>query len=231
MYEEIKSTPTEQTTDRDLTEILGTNDIDRIINSAKPFGELMMMYNCALREVKTKFEVLDEEFSVRYNRNPVEGIKTRIKKPISIVKKLNAHSLPINVRTIKENINDIAGVRIICSFPEDIYHLADVFLRQDDIKLIRKKDYIANPKPNGYRSLHLIVEVPIFLTNTTEYMRVEVQLRTIAMDFWASIEHKVRYKKEIKEGELVNKGLKECADRIAELDLYMQEIHHYIEQE
>lgn len=193
------------------------------------FRELMMLYTCALKEVTTKFEVLNEEFSVRYNRNPVENIKTRLKTPSSILDKLKRKKLPLNISAVKDNIFDVAGIRIICSFPEDIYTLADMLLRQDDIKLIKKKDYIKTPKENGYRSLHLIVQVPIFLTDRTEYMNVEVQFRTIAMDFWASIEHKVRYKKDIKNGEMISSGLKECADIIAKLDEYMENIHHYID--
>ena len=201
------------------------------LDKTNEFQNIMMLYNCALKEITTKFEVLNEEFSVRYNRNPVESIKSRIKSVSSILDKLKRKDLPISVDAVRNNIFDVAGVRIICSFPEDIYHLADMLTRQDDIKLIRKKDYIENPKENGYRSLHLIVQVPIFLTDRTEYMNVEVQLRTIAMDFWASIEHKVRYKKDIKNSEIVSSGLKECADIISNLDIYMQNIHHYIDDE
>ncbi len=193
------------------------------------FRELMMLYTCALKEVATKFEVLNEEFSVRYNRNPVENIKTRLKTPSSILDKLKRKGLPLNIAAVKDNIFDVAGIRIICSFPEDIYTLSEMLLRQDDIKLIKIKDYIKEPKPNGYRSLHLIVEIPIFLTDRTEYMKVEVQFRTIAMDFWASIEHKVRYKKDIKNSEIISGGLKECADIICKLDQYMENIHHYID--
>ena len=201
------------------------------IDNTNEFKNLMMLYTCALKEITTKFEVLNEEFSVRYNRNPVEAIKTRLKSPNSILGKLRRKNLPMNIESIRNNMFDVAGIRIICSFPEDIYHLAEMLLRQDDVTLIKKKDYIQNPKENGYRSLHLIVQVPIFLTDRTEYMNVEVQLRTIAMDFWASIEHKVRYKKNIKNSEIVSTGLKECADIISNLDLYMQNIHHYIDEE
>ena len=210
---------------------MNAEEREMFIDKTNDFKNLMMLYTCALKEITTKFEVLDEEFSVRYNRNPVEEIKSRLKSPSSILDKLRRKYLPISVDAIRENMFDVAGVRIICSFPEDIYNLADMLTRQDDIKLIRKKDYIANPKENGYRSLHLIVQVPIFLSDRTEYMNVEVQLRTIAMDFWASIEHKVRYKKNIKNSEIVSSGLKECADIISNLDNYMQNIHHYIDEE
>ena len=205
------------------------DDTEKLLEKTRPFMELMMQYKCALKEVTTKFEVLNEEFSVKYNRNPVESIKTRLKKPLSIVEKLKRKGLPMSVDSMRYNINDIAGVRIICSFPKDIYDLADMFLRQDDVRLIEKKDYIKNPKPNGYRSLHLIIEIPIFLTQRTEYMRVEVQLRTIAMDFWASLEHKVKYKKNIKDEKLIGAELKLCAEIISKLDIRMQAIHEHIE--
>ncbi len=210
---------------------MNTEEREMFIDNTNEFRNLMMLYTCALKEITTKFEVLDEEFSVRFNRNPVEEIKSRLKSPNSIFDKLKRKGLPITVQAVRDNLFDVAGVRIICSFPEDIYNLADMLTRQDDIKLIRTKDYIANPKENGYRSLHLIVQVPIFLSDRTEYMNVEVQLRTIAMDFWASIEHKVRYKKDIKNTEIVSSGLKECADIISNLDIYMQNIHHYIDEE
>ena len=210
---------------------MNAEEREMFIDSTNEFKKLMMLYTCALKEITTKFEVLDEEFSVRFNRNPVENIKSRLKSPSSILDKLKRKGLPITVQAVRDNLFDVAGVRIICSFPEDIYNLADMLTRQDDIKLIRTKDYIANPKENGYRSLHLIVQVPIFLSDRTEYMNVEVQLRTIAMDFWASIEHKVRYKKNIKNSEIVSTGLKECADIISDLDIYMQNIHHYIDEE
>ncbi len=214
-----------------FNQILVTEDVENIIKNTKPFAELMMKYNCAVKEINTKFEVLDREFGVRYNRNPVETIKTRIKSPLSIVNKLKKKELPLSTESIATSINDVAGIRIICSFIEDIYYLAEVFLRQDDIRLIRKKDYIAEPKSNGYRSLHLIVEVPIFLTDKKEFIKVEVQFRTIAMDFWASLEHKLKYKKNLIQEKIITKGLCDCATRISELDLYMQEIHHYIEEE
>lgn len=210
---------------------ISNQEIDKLMENATKFKTMMMLYNCALKEISTKFEVLNEEFSVRYNRNPVENIKTRLKTLPSIIEKLKRKDLPINYKSVSENILDVAGIRIICSFPEDIYTLANMLLRQDDIKLIKAKDYIKDPKENGYRSLHLIVQIPIFLTDRTEYMNVEVQLRTIAMDFWASIEHKVRYKKDIKNSEFVSNGLKECADIIAKLDEYMENIHHYIDEE
>lgn len=209
---------------------LSKQDIDELLETTRPFAELMMRYRCAIKEVQTKFEVLNEEFSIRYNRNPVEAIKTRLKSPRSIFDKMQRIEKSITVDNIRECLSDIAGIRIICSYPEDIYTLCDMFLKQDDIKLIRKKDYIKNPKPNGYRSLHLIVEVPIFLTDSKEYVRAEVQFRTIAMDFWASLEHQLKYKKDIPFADEAAQELKSCADQIASLDCRMQEIHRHIEE-
>ena len=163
--------------------LVNNNAIDKFEYNVMPFKRLMAYYKCAIMEVETKFKVLNQEFSLEYDRNPIETIKTRLKSPDSIVKKLAKKDVPLTVESIEKNLNDIAGVRVICSFPEDIYVLADCLLQQDDIKLIEVKDYIKNPKPNGYRSLHLIVEIPIFLKDEKKNMRVEVQLRTIAMDF------------------------------------------------
>ncbi|MCR4943869.1 MAG: GTP pyrophosphokinase family protein [Clostridium sp.] len=197
-----------------------------------PLNELMAYYRCAIMEVETKFKVLDEQFSLQYDRNPIEGIKSRLKSPEGIAKKLKKKNLDFSIESIQENIRDVAGVRVICSFPEDIYMLADCLLSQDDITLIEKKDYIKNPKKSGYRSLHFIIEVPIFLQNEKKNIKVEVQLRTIAMDFWASLEHKLRYKKNIDENEveLLEKELIECAEISSALDRRMEEIRNRIEK-
>ena len=174
-------------------------DEDAIRNS-QPFvheyGKLMAYYRCAMMEIETKLNVLNEEFSLQYDRNPINDIKTRLKNPMSIKDKLDRKHLSVTIDNIEKNLNDIAGVRVVCAFPDDVYMLADALLKQDDIKLIEKKDYIKNPKPNGYRSLHLIVSVPIFLAKTKRQMKVEIQLRTIAMDSWASLEHQLKYKKD-----------------------------------
>ncbi|WP_278599865.1 GTP pyrophosphokinase [Clostridium tertium] len=197
-----------------------------------PMNELMAYYRCAIMEVETKFNVLNEEFSLQYDRNPIENVKSRLKSTDSIIRKLKKKELPFSLEAMQENINDVAGIRVICSFPEDIYMLADCLLNQDDIKLITKKDYIKNPKKSGYRSLHLIIEVPIFLKNEKRYMKVEVQLRTIAMDFWASLEHKLRYKKNIslEEAEIISKELLECSEISATLDKRMEDIRNRIEK-
>lgn len=179
--------------------------------------------------VENRLQVLNEEFSLEYNRNPFESIKSRLKTPASIYEKLSRKGYPVTVESIKENLKDVAGVRVICSFPDDIYHLAELLVKQDNITLLGRKDYIKSPKTNGYRSLHLILNVPIFLSNEKKYMKVEVQFRTIAMDFWASLEHKLKYKKDIDNAEEIVGLLKTCADSIEVLDYQMQEIRDKID--
>ena len=210
--------------------LINSNALDRIEDNMMPLKRLMAYYRCAIMEVETKFNVLNEEFSLEYDRNPIETIKTRLKSTESIIKKLVRRNFPLTVDSIEANLNDIAGVRVVCSFLEDIYLLADCLLQQDDVKLIQVKDYIKNPKPNGYRSLHLIIEIPIFLKDERKDMRVEVQLRTIAMDFWASLDHKLSYKKDIPEEEakLLRQELLECAQISADLDVRMGEIKNRI---
>ena len=159
--------------------------------------KLMTYYSCALLEIETKFKVLNQQFSLEQEHNPIETIKTRLKSTESILEKLHRKNLPMDMAAVEENLYDVAGIRVICPFINDIYCLADCLLQQDDVTLIEKKDYIKNPKENGYRSLHLIVETPIFLQDEKRLMKVEVQLRTIAMDFWASLEHRMRYKKNL----------------------------------
>ena len=193
------------------------------------FNELMAYYRCAMMEVETKFDVLNEELSLEYDRNPIESIKTRLKSLENIMEKLDRKGYDINFDNMEKYINDVAGVRVVCSFPKDVYMLADCLLRQDDITLIEKKDYIKNPKESGYRSLHLIIEIPIFLHDQKKKMKVEIQLRTIAMDFWASLEHKIRYKKDINDIDTISHSLKECAELSAQLDVMMDNIRRKIE--
>lgn len=213
-----------------LKEMTNNEFISLMQKNMKPIQRLMSCYRCAIMEIETKFKVLDEQYSLEYDRNPIESIKSRLKTMEGIVDKLNRKNLPISIDSLEENIYDIAGVRVICSFIEDIYLLADCLLQQDDIRLIEKKDYIKNPKEGGYRSLHLIVEVPIFLENEKKAMKVEVQLRTIAMDFWASLEHKLRYKKDLPNQQLteLSKELRECADISADLDSRMEDLKNRI---
>lgn len=201
-----------------LQTLLSAESVAAIEAVSQRYINLMSYYRCAIMEIETKFNVLNEEFSLQFDRNPISSIKSRLKKPRSIQEKLKRKNLPLSVEAIEENLNDVAGVRVVCSFLEDVYLLADALLKQDDITLIEKKDYIANPKPNGYRSLHLIVSVPIFLANEKRMMRVEIQLRTIAMDFWASLEHQLRYKKDTEFTEAMMQELYQCAKISAELD-------------
>ncbi|MBO5008584.1 MAG: GTP pyrophosphokinase family protein [Clostridia bacterium] len=192
------------------------------------FQQVMMMYNCAIKEVRTKFEVLNDELSTMNNRNPIEMIKSRVKKPDSIVNKLMRRGYPLNIVSVLENLNDVAGVRVICSFVDDIYKIASMFSAQDDVTVLEVKDYIKHPKENGYRSYHMIVEVPVFFSNEKQNIKVEVQLRTIAMDFWASLEHTMKYKKNVENPDAIAMELKECADLITKADFKMQEINNRI---
>ncbi len=188
------------------------------------FNRLMSYYKCAMMEVETKFRVLDEEYSLQHDRNPINSIKSRLKKISSIKEKLERKNLSLSIDTIEENLYDVAGIRVICSFTEDVYTLADAILKQDDITLIEMKDYIKNPKENGYRSLHLIVAVPIFLENEKRIMKVEVQLRTIAMDCWASLEHQLNYKKDYDFTDEMRNELMECAFLSSQLDEKMDKL-------
>ena len=210
-------------------------DINTIIDGSQPFVKLMTYYGCALREVETKLQVLNDEFKLTHDRNPIESIKSRIKTPQSIVDKLERRGIEANVsnpeeyiRTIERELFDIAGIRVICAFPDDIYKLAEQLISQDDITLIRTKDYILSPKPNGYRSLHLIVEVPVFFSSGKRNMKVEVQLRTMAMDFWASLEHKIYYKFEGNAPEYISRDLRECAGIVGQLDAKMLSLNEAI---
>ena len=207
-------------------------DVEKILkakNQLDEFGILMMKYDCALSEVRTKLDVLNKELALRNKRNPFEAIKMRIKTPVSIYNKLSSKGVEMTVDNINKNLSDVAGIRVICSFVDDIYMLADCLAGQDDIKVLVRKDYISKPKKSGYRSLHLIIEIPIFLTDNKEYMKVEVQFRTIAMDFWATLEHKMKYKKDIENAEVISEDLKFSADLINQIDMRMQQIREKID--
>lgn len=193
-------------------------------DKSSSFVQLMNYYKCAIMEIETKFKVLNQECSNEFDRNPISNIQSRVKRLPSIMEKLERKGYPQTVESIEANLHDIAGVRVICAFPEDVYTIAETFLKQDDITLIEKKDYIANPKKNGYRSLHLIVSIPIFLSQEKREMKVEVQLRTIAMDFWASLEHQLRYKKDVCFTKEMEQELFECAEISAALDLRMDRL-------
>ena len=200
------------------------------VDQARQFQQAMMRYTCAIREVKTKLEVLNDELSVKNQRNPIEMIKSRVKKPKSIVEKLQRRGFEISLESMEKNLDDVAGIRIICSFLDDIYEVADMLIRQDDVKVIAVKDYIQNPKPNGYRSYHMIIEIPVFFSDSKKPIRVEVQIRTIAMDFWASLDHQLKYKKSfIDDNGEISEELKQCAEVIAGTDVKMLEIRKKIE--
>lgn len=206
---------------------------DDVIEWTKPimqkFAKLMAYYRCAIMEIETKFNVLNEEFSLRLDRNPINSIKSRLKSLQSMRGKLEKKGVPLSVSAIEEELHDVAGVRVICSFPDDVYMLAEALLKQDDIQLVEAKDYINNPKPNGYRSLHLIVTVPIFLAREKRLMKVEIQLRTIAMDSWASLEHQLRYKKDYTFDDRMANELLRCAELSAELDARMDALRELVQ--
>ena len=194
------------------------------------FMRAMSYYRCAMMEIETKFNVLNQEYMLAYDWNPISTIKTRLKTLPSIERKLQKKGLPMTLEAMEQNLTDIAGVRVICPFPDDVYRLAESFLLQDDIVLLEKKDYIRNPKPNGYRSLHLVVEIPIFLTKEKRMMKAEIQLRTIAMDCWASLEHQLRYKKDVPFTEEMGRELEECARLSADLDRRMDQLRSDVER-
>lgn len=195
---------------------------------------VMFLYNAALKEVGTKLEILNDEFQHVHQYNPIEHIKTRIKKPESIVKKLKKYGHETSIENMVKYINDIAGVRLICSFTSDIYRLAAMIGNQSDLKVLSIKDYIKNPKESGYKSYHMLVSVPIYLSDSVVETKVEIQIRTIAMDFWASLEHKIYYKFEGHAPEYISHELKECADLVSALDNRMltlnQVIQDYLEE-
>ena len=188
----------------------------------------MFLYTSALKEVGTKLEILNDEFQHVHSYNPIEHIKTRIKAPESIVKKLKRHGHETSIENMVKYVNDIAGVRLICSFTSDIYKLAEMIGNQTDLKVLSIKDYIKNPKESGYKSYHMLVSVPIFLSDSVVDTKVEIQIRTIAMDFWASLEHKIYYKYEGQAPEYISKDLRECADMVATLDDKMLQLNEAI---
>ena len=204
--------------------------LDFVQENTKPMDSLMAYYRCAIMEIETKFKVLNEQFSLEYDRNPIESIKTRVKSLDSIIKKVRRKNIPLTLESIEQNINDIAGVRVVCCYIDDVYDMEDMLLRQSDVRLIERTDYIKNPNFNGYRSLHLDVELPVYLSSKTEYARAEIQLRTVAMDFWASLEHDLRYKSTKNIPEDISREMFNCADEIAAIDVRMQRIYKQIQK-
>ena len=210
--------------------LAATEFAKRMLETAVEYKELRMMYACAIKEVQTKFEVLETEFKVRYQRNPISSIQTRLKSSSSVIEKMIRKGIPFSMENLEEQIQDLAGIRVICSYVDDIYALANALTSQDDITLLEEKDYIRNPKPNGYRSLHLIVSVPVFFSQQKRQIKVEVQIRTIAMDFWASLEHQMKYKREIPDQQHIVAQLISCAEDIARVDREMMDIRRRLEE-
>lgn len=216
-----------------IVELFSRGGTEKLYTHFLEVKELMTCYRCALLEVETKFRVLDEQLSLQYERNPIDSINSRLKSPESIYEKIKRKHLPADIKSIEEHLSDVAGVRVVCSFVSDVYMLADCLLKQDDVTLVEIKDYIKNPKPNGYRSLHLVIEIPIFLTSGKKMMKVEVQIRTVAMDLWASLEHKIYYKKQLGDEKAIKAAqrLQRCAEMSAELDDEMQSIRNYVDSD
>lgn len=204
--------------------------LDKVEAELEPVRKMIADYECAAMEVETKFKVLNTRFAVNGEKNPIESIKTRVKSADSILRKMDKLGLPMTLEAVRNNLFDIAGVRVICSFIDDIYAVEKLFLDQEDVKLVTRKDYIENPKESGYRSLHLIIQTPIYTENGEKDMYVEVQMRTIAMDFWASLDHKLRYKKNI-DPQLLSKlagEMEDCAKEITKLDKRMLAVRQRI---
>ena len=202
------------------------------LRQARDYVEMVQLYNSAIREISTKLEILDSEFSVRYDHNPIHHIDSRLKSLPSIIEKLQRKGAPVSIESAKEHLLDIAGVRVICNYIDDSYRIAEMLSTQDDIVVLRRTDYIENPKENGYRSLHLVVSVPVFLSSGSVPVPVEVQIRTIAMDFWASLEHQIRYKSEseIPDDDALRAELTRCAEESAALDRRMQDIYRRLKE-
>ena len=217
-----------------LIESSGTNFLYNrsmeIVNTVVNLKELMMMYTCAMKETRTKLEILNTEYKVAHQRNPINSIHTRLKRLTSIIGKLERKNIPFSLENIENNIHDVAGLRVICSYVDDIYVIADALKKQGNIEIISEKDYIAAPKPNGYRSLHLIVSVPVYFTSCIKNMKVEIQIRTIAMDFWATLEHQMKYRQILTDGEEIARELKECAEIISSTDSRMLAVRKRIEE-
>ncbi len=200
------------------------SNTDDIYKLAIQFQQIMMIYESATKQIETKLDILNKENKVTGRRNPIESVKSRIKTPQSIAAKLEKKHLPVTFSSMQENLSDIAGVRVTCPYISDIYTVRDILLKQPDITLIEEKDYIKHPKDSGYRSLHLVIETPVYLSETTHNVRVEIQLRTIAMDFWASLEHELHYKTTTKVPESVRRELYRVAETIAMTDREMEDI-------
>ena len=206
------------------------NDSERLYGSYQDFLRLQHLYNAAVKQIQTRLEVLNDEFSVLYSRNPIHHIESRLKTTASIVAKLQSKGLPVTIDAAMSSINDIAGIRVVCCYIDDVYRVEEMLMRQSDMELVKRQEYIKEPNYNGYRSLHLDLRVPIFLAERTEYVLAEIQIRTVAMEFWASLEHDLRYKadkSDLPAG--INEEMFRCADEIAEIDRKMQDMYKRIQ--
>ena len=203
-------------------------DPEKILQMAFQMQQSMALYESGIQEVRTKLEILQREAHSRHTHNPIETIKSRVKNIFSILEKLERKGFEVSMASIRENLHDVAGIRVICPYIDDIYTVAESIRRQGDLKVVMEKDYIKNPKANGYRSYHMVVEVPVFLSDRTEYVKVEIQIRTIAMDFWASLDHQIRYKMEDVVPAEVAEKLRHCAETVAATDVEMQEIYREV---
>ena len=209
---------------------MSEEEVEFLRASATRLREIMQKYRAALREMVVRFEILDQDLNLKKNRTPIHHIESRLKSPESIIEKIGRYGKERTLENIEKYIMDIAGVRVICSYISDVYNLLDLLQRQDDLEIVTVKDYIANPKPNGYRSLHVIVRIPVYFLDAKQMVPVEIQLRTVAMDFWASLEHDIRYKKDkaaLPAG--INEQMFACADEIADIDRKMQDMYHRIQ--
>lgn len=205
-------------------------DLPMFYDEAEEWSNTLLLYDAALKEINTKLEILNNEFKLAHRYNPIEHITSRLKSPESIAKKLRRYGLELKVDNITKYINDVAGIRIICSFTSDIYRISDLIARQNDIKVLKVKDYIMQPKENGYTSYHMIISVPIYLSDRMVDTKLEIQIRTIAMDFWASLEHKIYYKFEGMAPEHIKKELKECSEIVSYLDKKMFSLNEEIQK-
>ena len=204
------------------------SDTEHLFTHEALYQETMMRYHCAILEMRTKLEVLSKDLAVRYRRNPIEFIESRLKKPSSIARKLRRNGSEITVANMVEQVSDIAGIRVLCAYIDDIYEIARMLARQQDVRIINVKDYIKHPKENGYRSYHMIVEIPVYFSDEVRPVRCEIQIRTIAMDFWATLDHDMQYKKEVEDAEEIMRELKACADVIHSTDEKMMRLRERI---
>ena len=203
-------------------------DTEHLFQDAAYYQKAMMRYHCAILEMRTKLDVLSKDLAIRYRRNPIEFIESRLKKPSSIASKLRRNGYDVTVDSMISNLSDIAGIRVLCAYIDDIYEIARMLARQQDVRIINVKDYIKHPKDNGYRSYHMIVEIPVCFSDEVRPVRCEIQIRTIAMDFWATLDHDMQYKKEVEDAEEIMRELRECADIIHNTDEKMMRLRERI---